>query len=426
MELSISIELSGAENPVGIISGEGVADARFTYDKDYISRPDSIPVSASLPFQEPPFTPEQTRCYFEGLLPEGFTRKTVARWIHADDRDYLQILAALGKECLGALKVTDAAHQEEIPFGYEKLTLDQVRALAQEGTTKSAELVTKAHLSLTGASGKAGLYFDQKEQQWYLPIGSAPSTHIIKQSHIRLNAIVTNEQLSVLTAKKLGIEVPDTFIINTGNFSDADVLFATARYDRMVSDQSATEIGHPVPLRLHQEDFGQALGIPATDKYEPDGQHYMRDSFDLLRRNSSNPIQDQLKLWDLIVFNFLLGNTDAHLKNYSLLHGRNPKSVRLAPAYDLISTTAYNSSTRDMSFRIGGRLSVDEMGRSTFLDAAREVGLGQRIAMQHYDALADCFEAALHQTAAELTEQGYVQADAIAKKILSTGGIRNL
>ena len=99
------------------------------------------------------------------------------------------------------------------------------------------------------------------------------------------------------------------------------------------------------------------------------------------RRKSSDPIQDQLKLWDLVVFNFLLGNTDAHLKNYSLLHGQNPKSVRLAPAYDLVSTTAYKSSTRDMSFRIGGRISIDKINRAAFAEAAREVGLGQRIAL---------------------------------------------
>ena len=426
MELNISIELGGVEYPVGVISGEGVADASFAYCKDYISRPDSIPVSASLPFQEAPFTPEETRCYFDGLLPEGFTRKTVASWIHADDRNYLHILSELGKECLGALKVTDSARHEEIPFDYEKLTLDQVRALAQEGVTKSAELVTRAHLSLTGASGKVGLYFDQNEQQWYLPIGSAPSTHIIKQSHIRLNAIVTNEQLSILTAKNLGIEVPDTFIINTGGFADADVLFATARYDRTPGSTRTTQSGHAVPLRLHQEDFGQALGIPAADKYEPAGQHYMQDCFALLRHNSSDPVQDQLKLWDRIVFNFLLGNTDAHLKNYSLLHGVNPKSVRLAPAYDLISTTAYKSSTRDMSFRIGGKLSMDEINRSAFSDAAGEVGLGRRLAMQHFDSIANRFEDALKQAAEELTQQGYNQAVGIAQDILSSGGIGNI
>ena len=102
--------------------------------------------------------------------------------------------------------MTDAESQEEVPCSYEQLSLEQVRALAQEGATKSAELVTKSHLSLTGASGKVGLYYNQLDRQWYLPIGSAPSTHIVKQSHVRLDSIVTNEQLAILTAKKVGME----------------------------------------------------------------------------------------------------------------------------------------------------------------------------------------------------------------------------
>ena len=182
----------------------------------------------------------------------------------------------------------------------------------------------------------------------------------------------------------------------------------------------------PLPLRLHQEDFGQALGIPAAAKYERQAQHHFRDMFRVLRRYSSDPIQDQLKLWDLVVFNFLLGNTDAHLKNYSLLHGQNPKSVRLAPAYDLVSTTAYKSSTRDMSFRIGGRISIDEINRAAFAEAAREVGLGQRIALQRFDAMADKFESALRQSAYELAEAGYLSAIPIMKRVLETGGIHNL
>ena len=426
MQLNISIEIGGEEYSVGRIIGESVQNACFSYNEDYISSAESIPVSVSLPFQREAFTPEQTRCFFEGLLPEGFTRKTVAEWIHADDRNYLGILYALGKECLGALKVTDADRQENIPFAYEKLTLAQVRALAQEGASKSAELVTKSHLSLTGASGKVGLYLDPAEHQWYLPVGSAPSTHIIKQSHIRLNAIVTNEQLSVLAAKKLGIEVPDTFIINTGNFEDADVLFATSRYDRVFSQHSLSADGHLVPLRLHQEDFCQALGVPASAKYEPAGRHYLKDMFALLRRSSSDPVADQLKLWDMIVFNFLLGNTDAHLKNYSLLHGQNPKILRLAPAYDLVSTSAYKSSTRDLSFRIGGKLSLDEIDRAAFAEAAKEAGLGQRIALQHLDTLTDHFEAALQSASSELSASGYDEAPAITKQILHTGGIARL
>lgn len=426
MKLNISIELNGSERHVGSITGTADSDARFCYCGDYIRDSGSIPVSASLPLQAEPFSAEQTRNFFDGLLPEGYTRKTVANWLHEDEGSYLQILAALGKECLGALKVTDAESQEEVPCSYEQLSLEQVRALAQEGATKSAELVAKSHLSLTGASGKVGLYYNQQNQQWYLPIGSAPSTHIVKQSHVRLNSIVTNEQLAILTAKKVGIDVPDTFIINTGNFADEDVLFATARYDRVWSHNPVMTGNLPMPLRLHQEDFGQALGIPATAKYERQGQHHFQDMFHILRRYSSDPIQDQLKLWDLVVFNFLLGNTDAHLKNYSLLHGQNPKSVRLAPAYDLVSTTAYKSSTRDMSFRIGGRISIDEINRTAFAASAGEVGLGQRIALQRFDAIADKFESTLRQSAYELAEAGYLRAIPIMQRVLETGGIHNL
>lgn len=426
MKLRVSIELNGVDRVVGMIEGRNAEDACFCYDEDYLRQSDGIRISASLPLRPEPFSPEQTKNYFDGLLPEGYTRKTVAQWLHHEENDYLRILAALGKECLGALKVIDADNPEEVPCSYEKLSLEQVRALAQEGATASAELVTRAHLSLTGASGKVGLYFNQANGQWYLPIGSAPSTHIVKQSHVRLDAIVTNEQLAILTARKVGISVPETFLINTGDYEDGDILFATARYDRIWHDQPVMAGSLPMPLRLHQEDFGQALGLPSSAKYEQEGAHHFRDMFRILRQYSSDPIQDQLKLWDLVVFNFLLGNTDAHLKNYSLLYGQNPKNVRLAPAYDLISTTAYKSSTRDMSFRIGGKLSVDEINREAFAAAAEEVEIGRRIAMQRFDFIAGLFEPSLRQAAQELSYAGYHKADAIMQRVLETGGIHNL
>ena len=72
------------------------------------------------------------------------------------------------------------------------MSAEEVKRLAQEGATESAELVTKAHLSLTGASGKVGLYYDNEKDEWYLPYGDAPSTHIVKQSHVRLKNIVAN------------------------------------------------------------------------------------------------------------------------------------------------------------------------------------------------------------------------------------------
>ena len=106
----------------------------------------------------------------------------------------------------------------------------------------------------------------------------------------------------------------------------------------------------------------------------------MRRMFELLRQYSTNPITDQQKLWDTIVFCYLLGNTDAHIKNFSLLYGKDLKGLRLAPAYDLVSTTIYESSTREMSFYIGNDLLIDEITETSFRDAAAEIHLGERFA----------------------------------------------
>ena len=423
-KLIVSLERDGILCPVGSIRGENPSDACFAYAEEYRNSPDAAPISLSLPLQEEAFTQTQTKNFFEGLLPEGFTRRTVAQWMHVAEEDYLSILHGLGRECLGALCIT--AEGEESEASYEPITPQQVQELAAEGATKSAELVTKAHLSLTGASGKAGLYYDAEHRDWYLPRGSAPSTHIVKQSHVRLDAIVANEQLALQTAARCGIETAKSFIINTGAGEDREVLLATERYDRRFVSQGHRINNLLCPQRLHQEDFAQALGIPAAEKYEKEGQHYLRDMFALLRRASADPIADQMKLWNILVFDWLIGNTDAHVKNFSLLYGPNQKSVRLAPAYDIVSTSVYEQSTREMAFRIGEASLLEEIDREAFRLAAREAGLGERMALRHFDSLCGGFEKALRASAEELTAQGFAKAAGLAERILRTGGIRRM
>ena len=420
-ELLVSIERGGERIPVGFIRGEGSADARFAYSDTWLRDPASAPISLSLPLQEAPFTPAQTKAYFDGLLPEGFTRSTVAQWMHVDDGDYLSILHGLGRECLGALCITEEG--EDPQASYEKITREQVRELAVEGASKSAEIVTSTHLSLTGASGKVGLYFDAPTGDWYLPRGTAPSTHIVKQSHVRLDAIVTNERLSLLTAARCGIPVSGSFIVNTGGRAEHEVLFATARYDRFFPAAPKRISGLPSPQRLHQEDFAQALGIPASMKYEKEPRGYLREMFALLRRASGDPITDQLRLWDLLVFNWLLGNTDAHVKNFSLLYSPDLRRVRLASAYDLVSTAAYRQSTREMAFYIGGALLLDDVTEDAFRQAARDVGLGERMAMRRFDEMCRRFKPALHESAEELIAAGYNKAAELEARILQSGGI---
>ena len=422
-KLSVYIEINGESVYVGEIAGKDSDDACFTYSNTYFENPEYRAISIGLPIEEKTFDAQRTRIFFEGLLPEGFTRRCVAEWLHMDENDYMSILAGLGRECLGAIKVVDESDKKMQPE-YRELSAKEVYALACEGATESAELVTKSHLSLTGASGKVGLYFDKKEEKWYLPIGEAPSTYIVKQSHVRLKKIVANEQLCLMTAKNLGIEVPESFIVTTEGDDEA-VLFATKRYDRKFIENGKILDGMVVPHRLHQEDFAQALGIAAANKYEKNKEEYLKMLFDVLRSHSTDPMNDSLKLWDICVFNYLIGNTDNHIKNLSLLYSEDLKSIRLAPAYDIVSTMVYESSTENMALSINGVCDINEITRDSFEKMASKVGIGSKMAMKRFDAMVNGFVDAINLAKDELKKQGFNQVEEISKMIMAKGGIKN-
>lgn len=231
--LTVLIEINGVMTKAGVITGTDYKNAVFTYVESYTSDKKHRPISISLPFSNKAFSSETTKNYFEGLLPEGFTRKSIADSMHSDPDDYISILKELGRECLGAIQIIDESNQI-VDGSYKELSKKEVKALAEEGASLATSFVIESHLSLTGASGKTGLYYDEKKNKWYQPIGSAPSNYIVKQSHIRLSNIVVNEQLCLLTAKKLGIEISESFIIQTekNKTEDAYILFATKRFDR--------------------------------------------------------------------------------------------------------------------------------------------------------------------------------------------------
>jgi serine/threonine-protein kinase HipA len=421
-ELSVYIELNGIQTLVGKISGEQYNDARFRYVREYIEAREAAPISVSLPFKDDYFSTEQTRNFFESLLPEGFSRKAVADWMKADENDYIAILAQLGRECLGAIKIVEGNDDRE--SGYELLSAERVKALAAEGATKSTEILLETHLSLTGASGKVGLYYNSDNNKWYLPKGDAPSTHIVKQSHVRHKQIVLNEQLCIQTAKRIGIAVPESFIVSNGSQSDQDVLYATPRYDRPLSENKIID-GLKCPYRLHQEDFAQALGIFASDKYEKVPSGYMPRMFDLLRHNSVNPIEDQIALLRIIIFNYLIGNTDCHVKNFSLLYSEDLKSKRLAPAYDLVATRVYRT-TSNMSFYIGGELDISKINRNNFAISASEIGLSQKMVLDNFDYVANKLEGAMTEAAEDLANKGFENSILLKKEILGNGGYASL
>ena len=141
-ELIVHIERDGIMIPVGRIRGEDPSTAQFRYNTDYLSL-SYPPISISLPLQEQPFSPAQTKNFFEGLLPEGFTRRSVAQWMHVDENEYLSILHGLGRECLGALCITE--EDEEVTASYEPITEQHGTAGKGAGRRRGCQVRRAGH-----------------------------------------------------------------------------------------------------------------------------------------------------------------------------------------------------------------------------------------------------------------------------------------
>jgi serine/threonine-protein kinase HipA len=130
--------------------------------------------------------------------------------------------------------------------------------------------------------------------------------------------------------------------------------------------------------RLHQEDFCQALGHPSGRKYQDEGGPSANQAVALLRNASAVPAKDLPTFWRALVFNWLIGNCDAHAKNYSLLYDAGAPT--LAPLYDLVSTTVYDSLKRRMAMTIGGARMIGDVDAVAWEMLARELGFSRRFA----------------------------------------------
>ena len=129
MVLSVFIELQGSRVLVGKIVGNSDT-AQFSYSQEYLANKTHQAISLSMPLQEESFSAEQTKCFFEGLLPEGFSRRAVAQWLHVDETDWLSILHGLGRECIGAIQIF--SNYDVIPSDdYDVLTSEAI-SLAQD------------------------------------------------------------------------------------------------------------------------------------------------------------------------------------------------------------------------------------------------------------------------------------------------------
>lgn len=304
---------------------------RLTYTEDALDQhPLGTPLlSFSLALRRERYTHGVVRPFLDGLLPEGEARKTVARKFGVDGDDTYDLIRAIGRDCAGALVIQHVDHAPPPPpttLTAERLNDEEVADLVTNLPSAPLGAGRRVRISLAGVQEKL-LLTRMPDGAWGRPVDGTPSTHILKPEITRFPNTVENEAFCMRVAKHLGLAVAN---VETATFGGRK-LIVVERYDRVVHSDGSVE-------RIHQEDLCQAIGVFPDKKYEEDGGPSLTRIADLLQATAgSDSVEALLRA---VTFNVLVGNGDAHAKNFSLLH--EPSGVlRLSPLYDLLSTLFY-------------------------------------------------------------------------------------
>ena len=350
----------------------------FQYFPNYINTQSSLPLSRHLPLQEQAFDTTSSRAFFENLLPEGSIRKQIARSLGISPENIFALLTEIGGDCAGAVSLFPGGSLPQ-SAGNHRLISEESLAAELNNLPSHPFLADEdgVRLSLAGAQNKLPIFFDGA--QFYVPEGNAPSSHIIKTPIPYLENTVLNEAYFMNLASSIGLKVPIAAAVKLGSTQ----VYLVKRYDRQ-------QIGG-VTSRLHQEDFCQALGVESVFKYEKEGGPGFSDCFNLLRDWSDEPLTDVRELLRWALFNFLIGNADAHAKNISFLYADG--TIRLAPFYDLLSTAVYEKQVNNkFAMRMGGQKDPRYLSQKNLETFSVEIGIGIRVVNHELRSLSDKIE----------------------------------
>lgn len=369
----------------------------FDYAESWLQKPGATPLSQSLPLRNMRFKRNECRGFFAGILPEESKREIIARNLGISARNDYAMLEQIGGECAGAVTFIPAGENlPERKYGYRPVSSQELAAILKE-LPKRPLLAGEdgIRLSLAGAQDKVAVRIEGNDIS--LPLGGAPSTHILKPAVERFAGVVFNEAFCMRLAAAAGLPAAK---VETRIVEDIEYLLVE-RYDRVhqKNAEGATTLD-----RLHQEDFCQAQGIVSEMKYQKEGGPSLKQCFALLRDVSSAPVIDLSRLLDAVIYNYLVGNNDAHGKNFSLLyHGVRTanQEIRLAPLYDVVSTTYYPELSKDMAMKIGGEYSSDKVRPKDFEQLAEEAGLAKPIVKNRVPELAETLIANIDKTGIE-------------------------
>lgn len=368
-DATLSVFLRG--RPVGSLERTGPSRYRFAYSKEAIEEDWSDPMarlSASLPLREERFKPSESAPFFEGLLPEGAVRATIAGKLGLSEANGFGMLAALGADCAGAVMVLpedQPSHRAGVsarPLSESEVG-ELLRDLPRDPLGIGAD-PEGVRLSLGGVQDKL-ILVRRPTGDFAQPLGGMPSNCLLKPEHERFEGLAVNEAFCMKVAAAAGNTTAGTELLEI----DGIRCLYSERFDRTVDADGTT-------VRLHQEDMCQALGLLPTQKYEADDGPSVASVIALLRRQPSPRIALDVNAFvRAVLTGFLLGNSDAHGKNFSLLYDP-ATGVRLAPLYDIVSTAVYDGLTPRLAMAIGGEDDPSQVDLLSWERLGAESGLG--------------------------------------------------
>jgi len=372
----------------------------FAYAPEYLQSNEAYPLSQNLPLTADTFHDPIAENFFSNLLPDERIRDTVARILHVSRENTFGLLKHIGADCAGAVSFYPVGQTPQSDTShYRELSDDEAYRILDNLGQRPLDVGDEG-VRISGAGSQEKLVACFKDGKIALPLYGTPSTHIIKPAIPNFPDSVFNEYFCMKLANKAGLPVADCDILNLND----KPFYVVTRFDRKnVND---------VTKRLHQEDFCQVLNVPPKLKYQEDGGPGIEDC---MRRMAVMhlPAVDRLCFVRLVIFNFLIGNCDAHAKNYAILYHDGKPS--LAPAYDLLSTMGYENMSKRFAMSVGGENRMGMLHKEHFERMAKGCDLNPKLVLTELRSMAGALPELAETLASELNA---IHPDAVYGRIV--------
>ncbi|MDP2769827.1 MAG: type II toxin-antitoxin system HipA family toxin [Giesbergeria sp.] len=342
------------------------APLSFAYSAEWLARPETAQIAAITP-EAGPISSAAVTAFFENLLPEGELRRFIVSSKKAST--LFALLREVAGDTAGGFVILPAGQQPERP-AYQATTWAALAARLGQPSAAALDLqAPQTRISLSGAQDKAAiaLFADGLPQ---LPLGTSPSTHILKPDIKRLAKVwhsAANETLIMRTAALCGLPTAEVF------YEPLTQACVVQRFDRQLRPDGS--LG-----RLMQYDLCQLSAIASDKKYEKEGGPGVAECAQLIRHYSSVPAVDLKNFLAWLFFNLYTGNNDGHAKNLSIYRAPGG-GIRLTPFYDLMCTRIYPGLSREFALAIGGEVLPGAMTRGHVEQMAQSMGIRAAFAL---------------------------------------------